>query len=205
MGRVTFEGPVKSNGGFEIGSSKSKSNVAGTVILTGSGTSITLYVPIANTTTANISGTLTVGSISLAPSVTGSTVKIGGASTGYTQDYTSITLTLAASVTLNCNTNSKFLIAANTSSGGYSLTPVGGYSGQRVTLIWSAGSTSSIVFASSSSLAIRLQGTTATGWAGLAGSVHAIHFLNVGPGLNTPTTQSTLIEITKSTDLGALM
>jgi hypothetical protein len=32
MGRVTFEGPVKSNGGYELGSSKSKSNVAGTPI-----------------------------------------------------------------------------------------------------------------------------------------------------------------------------
>lgn len=204
MGRVTFEGPVKTNRGLEIGNPGSKSNVAGVAVFTGAGTSITLYTPIANMTTVSISGSLTSGAMTVSGAVTitgdvtlasatNNDITINSAISGIgSGSFNTVTLTPGASVTLNCNAHSIFYMT-NTSSGGYSLTPVGGYVGQQVTLLWEVGSSSSIVFASSSSLAIRMYGTV-TGWAGLVGSYCALHFVNIGPGMETPTTQSVLLQ-----------
>ena len=180
MGRVTFSGPVKSNAGFELGSSGSGSNVAGTAVI-GSD-----------------------GSFVMAPS-TSSTITIGTAVTGWNNNATVLAVKNATNVTMNCNSNSVFYISSN-SAGTMSVTPVGGYRGQLVTMIWTPGSSTSIVFTSSSSLAVRLvnwapNGTLnsigqVTGWAGIAGSVNSINFINVGNGYETPTTQSVLMQIT---------
>ena len=209
MGRVTFEGPIKSNSGFESGETGSRSNLAGTVIISTAG-SITISCGSLNSTTNVVSGNqtisgdtaitgdlsvgagTTVATISIA-AATNNDIKINSAVTGLgAGTFHTITLTPGATVSMNCNNHSVFY-CTNTSTSGYKIMPVGGYVGQLVTLIWESQSSSSIVFASSASLAMRMTGAV-TGWAGLAGSHNALVFLNVGPGLETPTTQSLLLQ-----------
>ena len=215
MGRVTFEGPIKSNAGIEIGSTGSRSNVAGTVVVSTAG-SITIHAGTANLTTVSISGnesvtgdvaitgdlsvtaSTTVGTISIA-AATNNAIQIGSTVTGWgSGTYHTLSLTPGATVSMNCNSHSVFYIS-NTSSSGYKVMPVGGFVGQTITIVWNVGTSTSIVFASSSSVCMRMSGNV-TGWAGLAGSLQSIAFLNVGPGRETPTSSTLLIDIARNTD-----
>jgi hypothetical protein len=227
MGRVTFSGPVKSNGGFEIGQSGSDSSYAGTTILTGTGSAITLYAPTASFTTCVISGaidiagtwtmntcnmtTVTISSSLALPSSTAGTITIGGAVTGWNNPVTvlgSVTLGPGAAnaATMNCNANSKFYIYT-TSTGSIIVTPVGGYAGQYVTVYWSCGTSTGIAFASSSSLAMRYAGASGvTAWAGFTGSLCSITFVNMGPNLIAgASAASLLLETTRVNDHGILL
>ena len=72
--------------------------------------------------------------------------------------------------------------------------------GQSIDLYWSCGTTTAIVFASSSSVQIRLT-NVATGWAGLSGSLCSLSLLNMGPGVwVTPTTSNLWIEVGRVND-----
>jgi hypothetical protein len=184
MGRVTFEGPIKSNNGFELGTSGSRSSVAGTSIIASN------------------------GSVNLVSDSTAATISIGGAITGWNNQPTTLTLSGAIASTMNCNVNSAFILGAaisNATYNNFTVMPVGGYPGQMVTVLWVTGATAtSIIFQSSSSVTLKLVGNV-TGWAGLAGSTHSIRFLNVGAGLATPTTSAVLLEIVKTTDASGVL
>lgn len=181
MGRVTFEGPVKSNGGFEVGTAGSRSGVAGTLVITSG-------------------GSMTVASIQMAP-LTSGTITIGTAVTGWNNTYQDLgtlggAASTAASVSMNMALGSSFYMSWNGAIGA-TIMPVGGYMGQDITLMVKNNTVSALILASSSSVQIMAGGEVAVGsWTGAAilpGSTAAITFKNIGPGLATPTTSNVLI------------
>jgi len=104
------------------------------------------------------------------------------------------TQTAAASLTMSCNAGSIFTVTVSgLSNGTITLTPIGGYKGQVVTVIATNSATVvSLAFQSSSSVTIE---ATAASTSLAIGSTGSITLVNVGPGLVTPTTSNVLMQV----------
>ena len=162
--RTTFEGPVKSNGGFEIGQSNSVSSVSGTLIFS-TGSTIQLQNVNLNVSSATITSlnTTTTQAVNLCLcTTTAANIRIGNAYPGWERGGINMNSTPGSTMLMNMDLGSVF--AATGCNGTNTVYPSGGYLGQLITLYMSTGATAaSIVFGPGSGITMCSIGNVTSG------------------------------------------
>ena len=190
MARVTFDGPVKSNGNFEVGQAGSGSQVAGTVVLV-TGSTIQLQnvnINVSTATVTSINATSVTATSLILGATTDGRIIIGGAKTGW--ENKGVMLTPAGTNTsLNMNLGSVFAITAP--NGNFTITPTGGYLGQIVTIYLSTVTTGTVTFGpgfGANGITMCSLGTLALG----TSSAHTIMFVRMN--------ETEMVEIARNTN-----